>query len=257
MQPGVVPSDTAAIVMAVDVQLDHFWYKVVALKYGAGKHVVRYGRAETWTDLEQIMYTHYIGENNATYMVNMCAVDSGYKRDEVYEFCAMNSDICIPVKGASGKPATPWRVSNVERDINGETIKTGLKLYVIDTEYFKDMLHAQIERSIILRKEDDLAHENLFSVHCNADLGYAKQMTSEYKHCEINKKTGVEKWEWIKVTTKADNHLWDGGVYVTFLSELLGVRFLQRESIQKKKPKNQNRKHQQLRQSSDDFMDNY
>lgn len=255
LSPGVVPVDTATLVMAVDVQLDHFWYKVVALKYGAGKHVVRYGRAETWSELEQIIYTHYLGENSATYMVNMCAVDSGYKRDEVYEFCAMNSDVCIPVKGASGKPATPWRVSNVEKDINGETIKTGLKLYVIDTEYFKDMFHAQIERSIIMKKDDDLAHDNLFSVHNEADLGYAKQMTSEYKHCEVNKKTGVEKWEWRKVTTKADNHLWDDGVYVTFLSELLGVRFLQRESIQNNRSKSKVRR--QRRSDNDDFIDNY
>lgn len=252
--PGVAPVDTAALVMAVDVQLDHFWYKVVALQYGAGKHVMRYGRAETWSELEEIMYTPYLGENGATYMVNICAVDSGYKKDEVYEFCAMNSNICIPLKGASGKPASPWSVSSVEKDINGAVVKTGLKLYVIDTEYFKDMLHAQIERSIVAKKDGNDAKENLFSVHCEATAGYAKQMTSEYKHCEVNQKTGVEKWEWRKVTTKADNHLWDDGVYVTFLSELLGIRFLQRESIQKLRPRNRNQKR---RPSNDDFIDNY
>jgi hypothetical protein len=189
-------------------------------------------------------------------MVNMCAVDSGYKKDEVYEFCAMNSNICIPVKGASGKPASPWSVSNVEKDINGVAIKTGLKLYVIDTEYFKDMLHAQIERSIAVCKDGKDIKENLFSMHCEADAGYVKQMTSEYKHCEINQKTGAEKWEWRKVTAKADNHFWDDGVYVTFLSELLGIRFLQRESIKKQKSKNRGRHHQR-NSGNDDSLDNY
>lgn len=252
---GMVPVDTAALVMTVDVQLDHFWFTVSALKYGAGKHVLRQGRAETWSEIENIMYTHYLGENGGTYMIHMAAVDSGYKTDEVYEFCAMHSDICIPVKGASGKPPTPWSVSNVEKDINGNTIKTGLKRYVIDTEYFKDMLHAQIQRSIVMAQEGNAAEDNLFSVHSEADQRFAKQMTSEYKHCDINKKTGAEKWSWIKVTTKADNHLWDCGVYTTFLSELLGIRFMQRVSIQQQEPKQKTQSSKN--RSSDDHLDNY
>lgn len=252
--PGVVPNDTAALVMAIDVQIDHFWYKVVALQYGAGKHTVRYGRAESWAELEEIMRTHYSGQKSGAYAVTMAAVDSGFKKDEVYEFCAMNSDVAIPVKGASTKPDTPWKVSNVERDINGETIKTGLKLYVIDTEYFKDMLHAQIERSILLKKEEKVG-ENTFSMHSESDAFYAKQMTSEHKHCEINKKTGAEKWMWIKNVSKGDNHYWDDAVYTTFLGELLGIRFLQRESIAPKKKKNRHRRESSSVQ--DDYMSNF
>jgi phage terminase large subunit GpA-like protein len=252
--PGIVPNDTAALVMAIDVQLDHFWYKVVALKYGAGKHTVRYGRAESWAELEEIMRTHYAGQSGGIYAITMAAVDSGFKKDEVYEFCAMNSDVAVPIKGASGRPDAPWKVSNVERDINGETIKTGLKLYVIDTEYFKDMLHAQIERSILLKTEAKEG-ENTFSMHSESDVFYAKQMTSEHKHCDINQKTGAEKWTWVKNTSKADNHYWDDGVYTTFIGELLGIRFLQRESITKKKQKNKPRR--QRNTSQDDYMDNF
>jgi len=248
--PGIVPNDTAALVMAVDVQQDHFWFKVQALRYGAGKHTIRYGRAETWAALEDILYTQYKDLENNVYMIALCAVDSGFKRDEVYEFCAMNSDICIPIKGASGKPSSPWRVTPVEKDINGVTITTGLKLYLLDTEYFKDMLHSQLERSILCAKEGDSAKDNLFSTHSETDLGYAKQMTSEYKNCEINEKTGVEKWTWQKVTTKADNHLWDCGAYCTFLGELLGVRFLQKQPIETPRKA-------QRRESNDDFMSNY
>lgn len=247
---GAVPPDTAALVMAVDVQQDHFWYKVQALKYGAGKHTMRYGRVETWAALEEILYTQYFDAQNNLFMIALCAVDSGFKRDEVYEFCAMNSDKCIPIKGASGKPTSPWRVTPIERDIGGVKITTGLKLYLLDTEYFKDMLSAQVNRSILCAKEGEKSKENLFSTHSKTDEGYAKQMTSEYKHCEINEKTGTEKWEWRKVTTKADNHLWDCGVYCTFLGELLNIRFLQRESIQAP------RKVQRTTQT-DDFMANY
>lgn len=228
---GIIPPDTYTLAMAVDVQLDHFWVKVAALHYGAGKHFLYDGRVETWADVERVLYTQWSGDNGGYGMVNICAVDSGFKRDEVYEFCAMHSDICIPVKGASGKPKSPWIVSNVERDIDGRSIATGLKLYIIDTEYFKDMLHSQIQRSIEMAKRGETTHDNLLSVHAEADQDWAKQMTSEYKHCEVNKKTGVEKWDWRKISPKADNHKWDDAVYITFLGELLGIRFMQRESI--------------------------
>ncbi|WP_416768512.1 terminase gpA endonuclease subunit [Sulfurimonas sp. ST-25] len=250
---GVVPNDTYTIAMGVDVQLDHFWVQVAALKYGAGKHFFFNGRVETWADVERVLYTQWSGENGGYGMVNICAVDSGFKRDEVYEFCAMHSEICIPVKGASGKPKSPWIVSNVERDIDGRTIATGLKLYIIDTEYFKDMLHSQIQRSIEMAKRGETAHDNLLSVHAEADQDWAKQMTSEYKHCEVNKKTGVEKWDWRKISPKADNHQWDDAVYITFLGELLGIRFMQRESIA---PKREERRRPPA-STGGDYTDNF
>lgn len=229
---GIVPPKTAAIVMAVDVQKDHFWFEVKALMFGNGTHLVRYGRAETWVDIEMIMRTPYMDVSGGAHMVRICAVDSGYLADEVYEFCAMNPDICIPVKGASARMSTPYTVSNVDKDINGRPVATGLKLYKLDTEFYKDILDAKIKRSIAAVSNNEIAQNNLMSFHSGTDALYVKQYTSEYKHTETNPKTGVEKSEWRKVTEKAPNHLWDCGTYITFLGELLGIRFLPAEPIE-------------------------
>lgn len=232
IEEGKIPPKTAAVVMAVDVQKDHFWFEIKALTYGNGAHVVRYGRLETWADVELAMRTPYFDDVGGVHAVRICAVDSGYLTDEVYEFCAMNSDICIPTKGGSHSMSTPYVVSNVDKDVNGRPVATGLKLYKLDTGYYKDILDAKIKRSIDAVATGEMAKNNLLSFHSGTDALYIKQYTSEYKHVEVNPKTGVEKSEWRNVSEKADNHLWDCGTYITFLGELLGIRFLPSDPIE-------------------------
>lgn len=254
LDEGKIPSKTAAVVMAVDVQKDHFWFEIKALTYGNGTHLVRYGRLETWADVELAMRTPYQDESGGIHMIRICAVDSGYLTDEVYEFCAMNSDICIPIKGSNHRISTPYVVTNVDKDINGRPVATGLKLYKLDTEFYKDILDAKIKRSIASIADGETAKNNLISFHINTNELYVKQYTSEYKHTETNPKTGVEKSEWRKVTEKADNHLWDCGTYITFLGELLGIRFLPSEPIETVVRK---RNRERPERSNDEYESNY
>ncbi|MBV5348518.1 phage terminase large subunit family protein [bacterium] len=186
---------------------------------------------ETWGDIELVMRTPYMDVFERAHAIRICAVDSGYLTDEVYEFCAMNSDICIPIKGSSNPMATQYTVTNVDKDVNGKPIATGLKLYKLDTGYYKDILDSKIKRSINAIANDETAQNNLLSFHSGTNALYVKQYTSEYKHVETNPRTLVEKREWRKVTEKADNHLWDCGTYITFLGEMLGIRFLPSEPI--------------------------
>jgi len=240
---GVVPDDTVYLVMSVDVQLDHFWYEVRALRYGNRKHVIRYGRAENWSDLEDVFRTYYTDKDGNKYFVKVCAVDSGYNTDEVYEFCAMNSDICIPIKGKD-KMTNPWTSSPAMREKDGISIATGLKVYTINTDYFKDMLYNTITKSLKVKENEGIIKgDNTFTLHLQTDEVFAKQYASEHKIVKVDKK-GRETYVWEKVNPKADNHLWDCGVYNTFLGELLGIRFLKktkeqiRKRIKRKKVEN-------------------
>ncbi|GAB6045095.1 phage terminase large subunit family protein [Caminibacter profundus] len=231
LDEGIVPDDTVFLVMSVDVQKDHFWYEIRALGYGNKKHVIRYGRVENWSDLEDLFRTYYLDKRGNKYFVKVCAIDSGYNAPEVYEFCAMNSDVCIPVKGKD-KMVNPWTTGDAMKEKDGITIATGLKVYTLNTEYFKDMLYNSITRSLkIKEKEGEIRGDNIFTLHKNTDEVFAKQYTSEHKIVEINKK-GREVYKWDKVNPTADNHLWDCGVYNTFLGELLGIRFLRKTQKQ-------------------------
>ena len=234
IEEAVVPDDTAFLVMSVDVQKDHFWYEIRALGYGNKKHILRYGRVENWADLEDIFRSYYLDKNGSRYFVKVCAIDSGYNQDEVYEFCAMNSDVCIPIKGKD-KMVNPWTTSEAMRKKDGISIATGLKVYVLNTEYFKDMLFNSITRSLKIKElENEIKGDNIITLHNTADETIAKQYTAEHKIVEINKK-GREVYSWVKINDRADNHLWDCGVYNTFLGELLGIRFLRKTKTQIRK----------------------
>jgi len=215
-KPWEIPMGGVAFLsMAVDVQLDHFWVDVFVHQYGATSHSIRHQRVETWASVEEVMRMPYRDTKGGIYMVRSCAVDSGYKRDEVYEFCGMNSDIAFPIKGGSTGMANPWKVTSLDN---------GLKLYVIDTEYFKDMFWAKIERTVDAVSEGKLS-DGMFFCHSESDDAYFGQLASEHKKETIDKK-GRKKYGWETRRSKIDNHLFDTGCYNTFIGELAGIRFL-------------------------------
>ena len=229
---GVVPEDTAALTIAADVQKDHLWLELRAHRFGNAAHTVRYARVENWTDLEDWLYTDWMDGAGKVHRVRLCAIDAGYRTDEVYEFCAMHSDVCIPVKGVdTNTMSQPWRVSEVKKKHGGRSIATGLKLYGLNVGYFKDLFDGKLRRSLALEERGELEiSDNVVTIHADADEEIARQWTSEYKAEEVNKKTGQVRYYWKKVSREAPNHLWDCAIYNTFLGELMGVRFLRAES---------------------------
>ncbi len=210
---GVVPKDTWKIVMAVDVQGDHFWYEVRCLLYGVSYHVLQYGRAETWEDIENIMRDQYYDVNERAYQVTVCAIDSGYRTDEVYEFCIENEDMCIPIKGKTTMEAR-YQISTQERETYN------IRLYTINPNNFKDIYDGKLKRSLVLIEKRELSKKNVITFHAQSDATLYEQLTSEYRITIKNR--GIEKFDWKRY--KKDNHLFDCATYNTFLAEFLHHR---------------------------------
>ncbi len=221
IHPWEVPERTAFLSMAVDVQLDHFWVDVWAHQYGGGSCSIRHERVETWVDVEDVMRYPYRNAIGASFNVRACPVDSGYKQDEVYDFCSMNADVAFPIKGASSSMRNPFRIT---------TLDNGLKLHMIDTEFYKDMFWAKIERSVKVAN-DGVQSEAVHMTHKEASAWYFEQLASEHKVIETDSK-GRVKMRWEKRKSKIDNHLFDTSVYNQFVGEMLGIRFLRQEEEQ-------------------------
>jgi phage terminase large subunit GpA-like protein len=226
---GVVPTDTWKIVMSVDVQGDHFWYEVRCLLYGVSYHILQYGRAETWEDIEHIMREQYYDKDERVYQITVCAVDSGYRTDEVYEFCMEHSDMCIPIKGKTTMESR-YMVSTQEKETYN------IRLYTINPNNFKDIFDSKIKRSIKLIEQNELSEKNVISFHAQSDAALFEQLTSEYR-ITIKTKIG-DKTSWVRY--KKDNHIFDCATYNTFLAELLHHRrqkrpFATKEPIKKVK----------------------
>jgi len=245
--PWVVPDRTAFLTMAVDVQLDHFWVDVWAHTYGGGSVSIRHDRVETWVQVEEMLRYEYVDDGGRPWRVKACPVDSGYHRDEVYDFCSMNSDIAFPTKGASSPMRNPWKIN---------TLDNGLKLYIIDVEFFKDMFWAKVERSIS-SVESGAKVEGIHRTHNEAQPWYFDQLTSEHKVTEVDGK-GRTKTYWKKRKTKGDNHLFDTSIYNQFVGELYGIRFLKEveEDIQARVSRSRRRR-KPVSSNDDDWSGNY
>ena len=219
-EPWEVPQKCAFLTMAVDVQLNHFWFDVWAWLYGGSSVSIRHGRVENWSDIEDIMRYVYRDSDENPFAVKCCAVDSGYIANEVYDFCAMNIDLAIPIKGGSDGMKNSWSISALDN---------GLSLYAIKVDYFKDMFWARVGRSVKSLQEGKGLETGLHFVHKETQKWYFSQITAETKVTETDKR-GRKKTFWKKLYQSIDNHLFDTSVYNQFLGEYFGIRFLKEEA---------------------------
>jgi phage terminase large subunit GpA-like protein len=217
---GGVPDGALLLTAGVDVQLDHFWWVVRAWGERLTSWLVDWGRAETWEELEEILITrNYTKASGSSHMVNLALVDSGFRTDEVYNFCAMHPGLCLPSKGSSKPLNSPYQVSTIERGA-----ADGLKLWIVNTPYFKDFISGR------LRKANDATGAWLVFKGDNEELRvYADHICSEQKVTRQERRTGKTIREWVLVSSHAQNHLLDGEVMAACAAEIMGVRYLRAE----------------------------
>jgi phage terminase large subunit GpA-like protein len=120
------------------------------------------------------------------------AIDSGYRSDEVYEFCQRNMGRAVPTKGRDYMDKV-WYASPVEPDYRGRANPIGMYLWHLNTDVCKSWVHGRIRRPI-----DQLG---AWRIPRDIDDEYCKQVVAESRTVKPNGKP-----EWIK--TRA-NHFFD------------------------------------------------
>ena len=213
---GVVPDKATLLIASVDVQLDHFWWEVRAYAPGVKSYLIDYGQASTWEDLEEIIVNReYPTEYGEPRQVMKAGIDSGFRTDEVYQFCARFPEICIPLKGSSNHKTltAPYSMSSVEKGVIG-----GLKLYVLNTDYWKDFIFARM-----VRPTDEVGTIHLFK---DCPQEYTDHLRSEEKQEIRNVKTGEVTVQWKPLTGHPTNHLLDTCTYNAAVADIAGVKYL-------------------------------
>lgn len=80
---GVVPEDTAKLYFIVDTQKDHYWYMVLAVKYGKLFNVVAHGKVYEDKRLKEMMFEAYPAEDGKKRYIDRATIDMrGYQRQE-------------------------------------------------------------------------------------------------------------------------------------------------------------------------------
>ena len=213
---GVVPDKAVLLIASVDVQLDHFWWEVRAYAPGVKSYLIDYGQASTWEDLEEIIINReYPSEYGEPRQVMKAGIDSGFRTDEVYQFCSRFPEVCIPIKGSSNHTTmtAPYTMTSLEKGVVG-----GLKLYVLNTDYWKDFIFARMIRPA---GEDGTIH-----LYKECPQEYSDHLRSEEKQEIRNVKTGAVMVQWKPLTSHPVNHLLDTSTYNAAVADIAGVKYL-------------------------------
>lgn len=205
----IVPSWTKLLTAGVDVQEQSLYYTIRAWGDWLTSQNIAHGQVLSFDDIERVMNTEYPDETGKKLLVNLCLVDSGYRTDEVYEFCVKNAEWALPSKGVEQQLAH-YRLSVVNKEAS---TANRLTLVIIDTNKYKDLIAAR------MGKENGTGS---WMVASDCDAEYMRQVTSEQK---VSVRTsGGEKLVWKQKVSHAPNHYLDCEVGSAAAADILGIR---------------------------------
>lgn len=160
---------------------------------------------ETWGRLSELIEDEYQSDDGFFYKVQLTFIDSGYRTDTVYRFCAEYTAGVSPVKGREA-PAK----SVVGKEFSDFVTPMGSRGFLITVDFYKDRWSAALRRGW-----DALSHQPVGHFNAPLDITDAqlKELTVEVKRARIEKSTGKRiGWEWHRPSGAA-NELWDLLVY--------------------------------------------
>ena len=225
----IVPDWAKMMTGGVDVQESCVYWTIRAWGDGITSQNIAHGQEYSLNDIETIMNLEYQKENGEKMIVNLTLIDSGYSADEVYDFCANNSDWALPVKGASNPMQTHYKITTVNKT---GSKAYGIQLVIVDGGKYKDMIAGRMQKK---------NGRGSWMVYKDCDEEYAEQVTSEHK---ISVRNGQKIQQiWTPKKTHVDNHYLDAEVYAMAAADTRGVRNLHLESIQESVKKSESTQH--------------
>lgn len=219
-----IPAGVRVLTCGVDVQGDRLIYAIRGWGVNHESWLIRHGEiwGETeydavWAELDRVLSTQVSGRS-----IRLTLIDSGYRPgdpwrrpdNQIYAFCRSRRGRVVPSKGHDAQDK-PTKSSLIDITIRGKTIKNGLQLWHIDTDYFKTWLHSRFEWPE--------GESGGFHLPQDATDDYCKQLTAEAKIASPSGKTS-----WVRV--RKDNHYFDCEVLNVAAAHILQVHLLRAKS---------------------------
>jgi phage terminase large subunit GpA-like protein len=168
----------------------------------------------TWGRLRALMEEReYVADDGKKYKVQLTLIDSGYRADDVYRFCADYNGGVFPIKGRESAPKDA-------RFKEFSPLKTsmGTTGFGITVDIYKDRWSAALKRGW---PDDTLQPDGHFNAPLNVQDDQLKELTVETKRERIEKSTGRRiGFEWHR-PNGAKNELWDLLCYGTAALDML------------------------------------
>ncbi len=216
-------SHAGLLICTVDVQGD--WLAVGIWAFTRGNRVVlvdyieiegstEQADAGPWLVLQDMIENRtWLADDGKAYRLAITYVDSRYRTDTVYGFCAQYQSGVFAV-GGRDMPAKSAKV----QEFNTYTTKLGTRAFNIIVDLYKDRM------SMLLKRDWDgqgMMPEGLFNAPLNITDRELKHLTVEYKRQKKNERTGQPMgWEWYR-PGNARQEIWDLLIYAVAGLEIL------------------------------------
>ena len=172
---GVVPPEAMLLTGGADVQQNSVYWTVRAWGPLLTSWNVAHGQCMNLRDIEPIMNRTWRKPNGEDFLVSLCAIDSGDQTDDVYDFCCLNPDWAIPVKGGPPTMTTLFKISIIDKV--GSRAQ-GTRLVIVNGAAYKTMIATRMQRE---------NGRGSWMVHAECDKEYADQVTAEKQEViEVN-----------------------------------------------------------------------
>lgn len=170
--------------------------------------------AGTWGAVRKLIEdTEYIADDGKRYRVQLTLVDSGYRTDTAYRFCADYEAGVYPIKGREAPPR-----GAAIREFSPFTTPMGTTGYNLTVDMYKERISASLRRSW---DGQNVQPAGAFNAPIDATDKQLRELTVETKRQRIQQSTGkVVGWEWHRPSGAA-NELWDLFIYNTAALDLI------------------------------------
>lgn len=212
------------LVMGADVQTNGIYYVIRGFGELGTSFLVDCGflmgdtaEEQVWDDLARIFLAEHKGMR-----VTKAFVDAGFRPNKleagsphkVYEFAHRYDWVVTPTKGRSTTGGKPLRISPQEVDDEGKPDKGTVGLAMLDTDFFKSLVHSRIKTPI--------GQPGAFHLGDKADEEYARQVLSEVRIVTLDKPKPV----WVQ--NRKDNHFFDCEALAAAAGYVLNVQNIPR-----------------------------
>tara|TARA_B100000287_G_scaffold244885_1_gene230284 strand:- start:734 stop:2614 length:1881 start_codon:yes stop_codon:yes gene_type:complete len=201
-EPGVMPKDSLALTVGVDVQDNRLAISVFAWRGPSDCeegwllfHQEIYGdpgRPEIWKQLDEIILREWPHESGAKIRPDAIAIDSGgHFTSEVYQYARQRGrQGVIAIKGQSqrNKPAI-GRPTKVDVNYKGRSLKKGAHVYPVGSDTIKNTLFSRLKHNEV--------GPGYLHFHMSTTEEYFEQLTAEKQVMRYNR-GGFAHREWIK-----------------------------------------------------------
>ena len=217
-------SPVFALTCSVDVHADNLAVAVFGWTRDRRALLIDYWRFEgdteqldnsaTWGRLTELIDTkEYVADDGKTYRIALTLIDSGYRTDDVYRFCAEYESGVFPVKGRDANQA-----ATSLREFSEFKTPTGVLGYSITVDFYKDRWAAALRREWDRLGQQPVGHFNAPENVTDAQL---KELTVEQKRPRKVEATGkLVGFEWHR-PSGSDNELWDCLVYASAALDMI------------------------------------